>query len=85
MPDTWLSNTQGNIHVSYEPVIGRGKAYIQIALNYFICKKIICKTISTLYFFSFYISILLEPSLFEIANFSLILWKPINYRYSQHH
>lgn len=51
MPDTWLSNTQGNIHVLYEPVIGRGKAYIQIALNYFICKKIIWKTISTLYFF----------------------------------
>lgn len=52
-----------------------GRKLIQIALNYFMCKKKNYNRQWVRYFFYFFCasSFLLEPPLFEFANFSLII------------
>lgn len=51
-----------------------GRKLIQIALNYFMCKKIfIIDNKYAIFFFFCASSFLLEPPLFEFANFSLII------------
>lgn len=54
-----------------------GRKLIQIALNYFMCKKkVIIDNEYAIFFYIFFFcasSFLLEPPLFEFANFSLII------------
>lgn len=85
-----LKYSRKHLHVSYEPVNGREKTYTNRFKLFYVQENYLIDNKYAIFFFficSFFgaSSFLVEPLLFEFANFSLIFWRPIIYTYLQHY